>query len=263
MRPLSFFASDSFDVPTGILAANILIPENLQATAVVMQSEREGLWEKTLVVAFLEHRLSLSTADGLVEASAAVNHSAHPRLWEKVGKAYIEHVREKLADELDLDPRAITEMATAVDMDNLAVVTKTFDPLTVTALVTAGAETNAMRAGIDMGTHVEGQEPRGTINIMLLTNARLTVGAMARAIVTATEAKTAALQDLNVPSCYSPEVQATGTGTDSVIVVSGTTGPTATYTGGHSRIGGLIGQAVYEAVVEGLGKQNELFFPAG
>ena len=61
----------------------------------------------------------------------------------------------------------------------------------------------------------------GTINIILLTNVSLTWGAMARAIMTATEAKTAALQDLNYKSTPSPQIQATGTGTDNMIVVSG------------------------------------------
>lgn len=70
------------------------------------------------------------------------------------------------------------------------------------------------------------------------------------------KAKTAAFEDLKVPSSYTKNVQATGTGTDSMIVVSGTKGPRVTYTGGHSRIGELIGKAVYKAVVEALGKQN-------
>ena len=192
---------------------------------------------------FPDSRLTLSTYDGLVEASAAVNHSAQPELWEKIGheymnndgrggKTYLEHVRRELAGYLGIETGAITQIATAVDMMNLAVVTKKFHPLVVTALVTAGAETNAVRTGIDMSTYIEDQEPAGTINVILLTNARLTVGAMARAIVTVTEAKTAALQDLNVFSSYTSNAHATGTGTDSVIVVSGADGPMTTYTGG-------------------------------
>ncbi|NTW77385.1 MAG: DUF4019 domain-containing protein, partial [Syntrophaceae bacterium] len=35
----------------------------------------------------------------------------------------------------------------------------------------------------------------------------------------------------------------------------------ATYTGGHSKIGELIGKATYEAVVEALGKQNGYLLP--
>ena len=79
---------------------------------------------------------------------------------------------------------------------------------------------------------------------------------MARAIITATEAKTAAFEDLKVPSTYTKDAQATGTGTDSVIVVSGTSGPLVTYSGGHSRIGDLMGKAVHKAVMEALEKQN-------
>ena len=85
--------------------------------------------------------------------------------------------------------------------------------------------------------------------------------ALARSLITITEGKTAALEDLKVPSSYTKEAQATGTGTDSIIVVSGTAAPRATYTGGHSRIGELIGKATYAAVVEALGKQNGFHLP--
>ena len=50
--------------------------------------------------------------------------------------------------------------------------------------------------------------------------------------------------------------QATGTGTDNIIVITGTNGPRVFYTGGHSKIGELIRKAVYEAVVDALKKQN-------
>ena len=110
---------------------------------------------------------------------------------------------------------------------------------------------------------VRGKPPKpGTVNILLLTNAKLTDGGLARAIVTVTEAKTAAFEDLRVPSTLHHELQATGTGTDSVIVVSGTSGPTVTYPGGHSLIGSMIGNAVHEAVMEALEKQNGFKPPA-
>jgi hypothetical protein len=50
--------------------------------------------------------------------------------------------------------------------------------------------------------------------------------------------------------------QATGTGTDNIIAVTGTNGPRVSYTGGHSKIVELIGKAVYEGVVDALKKQN-------
>jgi adenosylcobinamide amidohydrolase len=133
-------------------------------------------------------------------------------------------------------------------------------PFVVTALVTAGAGTNALRPGWTKGEHIEGKtgdkEPHGTVNVILLSNAKLTDGAMARAIITLTEAKTAAFEDLGVTSSYTESVQATGTGTDGAIVVSGVNGPKVTYTGGHSKIGELIGKAVHEGVMEALQKQN-------
>ena len=246
---------------------SIPLPQDLSAKAFVIKSEKNGLWEKSLIVQFPERRRVLSTNDGFMDAMAVVNHSAHPLLWKRVcqemktkdevgGKVYSRKIKEGNAERLGIRSEDIAQMATAADMDNLAIVTKTYNPFTVTAMVTAGAKTNALRTGVDEGTHVEGEAPKGTVNILIITNARLSDGAMARAIVTATEAKTAAFEDLKVPSSYTKTVQATGTGTDSVIVLSGTTGPRVTYTGGHSRIGELIGKAVYEAVVDALGKQN-------
>ncbi|MEN6373883.1 MAG: adenosylcobinamide amidohydrolase [Smithella sp.] len=259
-------------MPALLLAADIQIPENLRARAYVLKAERDGLWEKSLVVQFAEKRRTLGTLDGFVDAYAVLNHSAHPLLWQKVsekfmsqdgrgGKLYTEFMQQKVADDLKLKKSDINKMATAANMDNLAVVSKEFKPLTVTVLATGGAKTNAIRTGVDESSHIEGEEPKGTINIVLLTNAVLTDGAMARAIITMTEAKTAALEDLKVPSSYTKSVQATGTGTDSIIVVSGVTGPKATYTGGHSKIGEMIGKATYEAVVETLGKQNGFLLP--
>jgi Adenosylcobinamide amidohydrolase. len=52
-----------------------------------------------------------------------------------------------------------------------------------------------------------------------------------------------ALQDLNLRGSYAPQVQATGTGTDDMIVVPGE-GARITYTGGHSKMGEAIAKAV-------------------
>lgn len=253
-------------------AAEIDLPAEIRATAQILRGERDGYWEKLLVVRFSEARRTLSTSDGLLDARAAMNHAGHPQLWHKLGsefmgrdgrggKAYAEHVRVETAGRLQLATSALAGMATAADLDNLAVVTRRHGPLTVTVLATAGAKSNAIRTGLDAGTYIEDEAPAGTINIVLLTNIRLTDAALARALITVTEGKTAALEDLKVASTYTPAAQATGTGTDSIIAVSGTEGPTASYTGGHSRIGELIGKASYAAVVEALGKQNGFFLP--
>jgi adenosylcobinamide amidohydrolase len=273
-------AAETRETPVGPL------PENLRAQAVVIEGEHGGLWEKSLVVGFPEKRKALSTTEGWVDVRGAVNHAAHPFLWNELSRSfaggaaryldlthdrsfaggaarYLDLTHERLAHRLGVGREALATMGTAADVDHLAVARRKYGPFTVAALVTAGAETNALRAGVDEGVHIEDEDgkPHGTINILLLTNARLTEGAMAQTIVMATEAKTAALEDLRVPSSYTKGAQATGTGTDSVIVVAGVDGPRVTYTGGHSRIGELIGKAVYAAVVEALGKQNGFLLP--
>lgn len=265
-------------IPSFAAAEEIALHQDLKARAAIVKSNPDGLWEKTLVIRFPQERRTLSTNDGVLYTKAVANHSAHPRLWNcidekpkpghKAGaKVYMQDIRKRTAHNSGLGMENLAMMGTSADMDNLAVVTKTHHPFVVTALVTAGAKGNAVRTGVDEGRYVEAdpssgtpaasQESKpGTINIVLLTNARVTDGGMVRAVITATEAKTAALEDLHVPSTYTKNAQATGTGTDGIIIVSGSSGPLVTYPGGHSRIGGLMGKAVYEAVVEALGKQN-------
>lgn len=262
---LTFFLLLIF--PSILMAKDIALLPELSAKAYVITSDKDGLWEKTLIIRFSERRRVLSTIDAFVDALSVVNHSAQPELWMDVcerlktnhevgGKVYSRQIKERVAANLGIRSEDIAQMATAANMDNLSVVTKTHKPFIVTALVTAGAKSNALRTGVDEGRHIEGEEPKGTVNIIILTNARLTDGAMARAVITATEAKTAAFEDLKVPSTYTKDVQATGTGTDNVMVVAGTSAPKVTYAGGHSKIGELIGKAVYEATMEALERQN-------
>ena len=120
-------------------------------------------------------------------------------------------------------------------------------PSRVVSLVPSITEMSA-----DTGRYYE----PGTINIIILPNMKLSERAMTRAIITATEAKTAALMDLDVRSHQSPKInQATGTGTDNMIVVQGS-GIPIDNTGGHSKMGELIAKAVYAGVKEAIYKQN-------
>ena len=145
-------------------------------------------------------------------------------------------------------------------MDNLAVCEKFFQEFGICCFATAGTG-NALRTGIDTANYVERngrfEYLPCTINTIILSNVPLTAGAMARAIITATEAKSAALQDLDVRSASSPEYQATGTGTDNIIIVSGRdAGKPISWTGGHTKMGELIGVCARLAVLEALRKQE-------
>lgn len=92
----------------------------------------------------------------------------------------------------------------------------------------------------------------GTINLILVTNARLSVSAMVGMVQVATEAKTAVLLQAKVKS-WTGRPGATGTGTDAVVVVSGD-GPSLRYSGTHTVLGELVGRAIGMAVTEGLAR---------
>ena len=150
-------------------------------------------------------------------------------------------------------------MGTSAQIKNVSVVSLSYNKLTVTAIVTAGVETNAGRVG-DYAEFSESFKklPLGTINIMLVINADMSKGAMTRALVTCTEAKTAALQELMVDSRFSNGL-ATGTGTDqTIIAVNSDSELYYESAGKHSKIGELIGKTVISAVKEALAKQGNL-----
>ena len=145
-------------------------------------------------------------------------------------------------------------MITGADMNNLAVTKEKFKNLEVYAFVTAGVNSNAMRMGRDKGGFYE----PGTINVIIMSNMQMSNRAMTRAIITATEAKTAALLDMDIRSSYSNGAyRATGTGTDNVALVQGT-GEILEGTGGHTKFGELIAKAVYKGVKEAIAKQNKI-----
>jgi hypothetical protein len=101
-------------------------------------------------------------------------------------------------------------------------------------------------------------EPAGTINTLLFINKELTPGTLARTIMTATEAKTAVLQELGVFSRYS-DGHATGTGTDQIgVACQVNTGKPLTSAGKHGKLGECIGKAVHDAIQETLAQQNGL-----
>ena len=143
-------------------------------------------------------------------------------------------------------------------MNNLAFCVKSFRDRTVCCMATGGVG-NALRSGVDtaywMEKNGEYVNVSGTINIILITNVNLSDGAMARSIITSTEAKTAALQDMDARSSISPSNQATGTGTDNMIIISGNNiEEPIKSTGGHTKVGELIGITTKIAVEETIKK---------
>lgn len=98
----------------------------------------------------------------------------------------------------------------------------------------------------------------GTINIFLLMDAYLTPSAMINGIITATEAKAAALQDTGIVD--EDGDAATGTTTDSIVLASSQNreyGEPHQFAGAATTLGNAIGRLVYKAVHEAIVTQGE------
>ena len=168
-------------------------------------------------------------------------------------KLGLEEYHRAVCRELDLDPDCVATMGTAANMNYAAAIQRGQDDMLVTAVVTAGVQGNAACAG-DPTTWSETpqgcSEPvlsAGTINVQLLLNCPVTEGALARAVVTMTEAKTAALQQLAVRSRYSPDL-ATGTTTDQFCLAAPLRDqPPRRFTSTGIKLGEYIGLAVRDA----------------
>lgn len=176
---------------------------------------------------------------------------------EEFASTYVESMRI-VAQRIGLDPDRTTGMGTAAQMENVSIQSRSYKELTVTSIVTGGVETNGGRVGDPASYYKTVPKKCGTINIILVIDADLPPGILARALVTCTEAKTAALQELMAESRYSCGL-ATGSGTDQTIIVANT--ESLLYfegAGKHSKLGELIGQSVMAAVKETLGKQSGL-----
>ena len=177
---------------------------------------------------------------------------------EMLADTYLEHMC-LVSKRLALDPAKVSGMGTAASMENAVVETMSFKELTVTAIVTGGIETNGGRAGDPADYYKPMPKPKyGTINILLLLDCDMPAGTMARALVTCTEAKTAAIQELLEGSKYSNGI-ATGSGTDQTIIIANSASELYMEGAGkHSKLGELIGKTVKNAVKKALAKQSGL-----
>ncbi|MCW4015968.1 MAG: adenosylcobinamide amidohydrolase [Candidatus Bathyarchaeota archaeon] len=230
--------------------------ENVKAE--VLYHKYQNVDVNTLLVSFNQKRRVISTLDGYREVRFVANHYQPFELSQSTMQNYDEFT-ENFPNVLGLPSEDLTFLSTGANMNNLAVCEKSYRDRIVCCLATGGVG-NALRSGVDKVDWIE-QDGKyvklGTINIILLTNVTLSDGAMARSIITATEAKTAALQDMDARSSISPENQATGTGTDNMIVISGTDpDKKVRHTGGHTKLGELIGASTKIAVAETIRKHE-------
>jgi adenosylcobinamide amidohydrolase len=226
------------------LVAELAVPHQVLSTSVVNGGQ-------TGHVRFL---LNHQSCEG------AGHHDLHQLIAEIGYAGYHDHICAAAS----LPPDLTVMMGTAANMNYAALSTETDEGVDVIAAVTAGVEGNATCAG-DPANWREtdaGMEKvpvhAGTINTIVLVTRPLTAGALARAAVTITEGKSAALQRLAVPSRQSLDL-ATGTGTDQFCIAApAATEGLRTSTSPHVKLGELIGRAVRQATQEALRWQNGL-----
>jgi adenosylcobinamide hydrolase len=109
-------------------------------------------------------------------------------------------------------------MITAACVKNFAVVSKREGEIGVSVIVTAADDAghtcdHAESSGEEIDAHVV---ENGTINIIVLIDGNPTAATLVSSIITATEAKTAAMLELDIRSLYSGAA-ATGTITDAIV----------------------------------------------
>jgi adenosylcobinamide amidohydrolase len=219
----------------------------------IVESRIKDFVHRTLLVDFKTPQRVVSTNSGERNGIRTVGNSySPPQTWSVYHKLGFDRSLEDLFRVLKLDEAKTDIMLTGADMNNAVVKTASYRDMTATVIVTGGVESNALRTSRDAGAWYE----PGTINILVMTSHRLNQRAATRAVVTVTEAKTAALWDMDIRSAQSrAESPATGTGTDTVIIVSGE-GVELSGSGGHTKMGELIADAAYRGVQEALLRQN-------
>lgn len=227
------------------LVVELLVPHRVLSTSTVGGGQRDG-------VRFLVNHQSCEGQD----------HQERSKLISGMG---LHAYHRTVCEDIGIPPDHTALMGTAANMAYAVHRSAEFEDLRIDAFTTAGVSGNAARAG-DPAAWAETddgwrkvQPYAGTINTILLLACPLTPSAHARAVITMTEAKSAALAELAVPSRYAPVI-ATGTGTDQFCLAAplGQGRKPRDSTSPHVKLGEIIGVAVMESVKEALCWQNGL-----
>jgi adenosylcobinamide amidohydrolase len=148
-------------------------------------------------------------------------------------------------------------MVTAAAVEKFALASKNAGDLAVSVVATAvDPKGNTCDHAETAGETIKVEEITGTINIMVVIDGNPTESCLVSTVLTATEAKTAALRELDIRSRYSGDL-ATGTITDAIIVAKTNRGAPIVYGGPASKLGQLVGYCTRKAVKEAVMKANK------
>ena len=221
---------------------------------VIVDHQVWGISANALVIHLPHLTGILSGRQGYKRVNAVCNLYMPQPLWPRLHRGtanwngYFREVLKGAINTLELPLGRVAVLSTGVDMNQLAWVEESSGDDWALAFVTAGVSSNAIRLGQERNGAARGGNKPGTINTVLLSSATLSQAALAACFITITEAKVVALEELDIKSSYTPELRATGTGTDQIVAVSGS-GRRISYVGGHTILGELIAKAVTRATI--------------
>ena len=198
--------------------------------------------------------VSLTTAGPLKTLSSAV-HNPGMGWYRSFVNRHVDanydcdDVKSEMANYLEANGFNCTDtvgMMTAVTTEHVEIGEYVGDFGTVLIAVTAGVG-NA----VDVSQALSREQRVGTINTWVIVNGILPDEAFIQAMITATEAKTKALQVELIKDPLTGTI-ATGTSTDSLLVAATQQGEYLPYAGPITELGKLIGHGVYECTIKAL-----------
>lgn len=219
--------------------------------------EKKGLLE-TIQVTQNEHVIHVHSAEPLRSISNGVygegiqwiRHFCNFHVPKKYNGSSPQADVKQWLEDLNIPLEEAAGMMTAVYLEDRTVLKKKTAEYSFLAVVTAGVG-NAVDITHDLSADHLGHI--GTINTMLFIDGHLTDGALVNALLSATEAKTKALVDMQVKD-KETNTLATGTSTDCLLIAATQKGVATPYAGSGTTLGKGIGQTVYEATVLSLQK---------
>ncbi len=175
---------------------------------------------------------------GLMNATGIINYSLYGKSDCK--NKPVEYLRNVLLSR-GIDYSSVIGLLTAVRPDRFVISRSSM----ATSFISAGVDNAA--TPID-GLNYSG---KGTINVIVLANVKLTDAAIMDAFKTSVEAKSYSLWTRKVKSKFSGKI-ATGTITDVTAIVSDETGEEFKYAGTGTDLGSSISKSIYDGLTYAL-----------
>jgi adenosylcobinamide hydrolase len=212
----------------------------------------------------VDNVLAVSSDEGLTAVSSAIFNGGYKKVKAVLNVGVPEGYNDR---SLHIDPLELITtsaaklnltkdylaMVTAAKIKNYAVITQKATNFSVTVVATAGCS-----HGESSGETMDVDETPGTINIIVFIEGDPTDSCMIASLITATEAKSAALRDFDIRSFYTGD-SATGSITDSVTVATTNKGKNIIYGGPASKLGQMVGYCTRKAVAAALIKQEPIW----